>query len=127
MKECQNSKRGEGEIAGIIFIALLIWGGSYLYKYLTAPKNITETDKIYTKQRFNKEPYTSSETIQACSESGSCYSVVATIDHSFDKDGTEHKYVERFDFDNGGYLTFSGATLPGSGTDQEGRDWSFSE
>jgi len=120
-------QQGEGEISAIIFIILLILGGTYLYKVLTAPKNITETDKIYSDQRFNKQPYTSSETIQACSESESCYSVVATIDHSFDQDGTEHKYVERFDFDNGGYLTFGGAPLPGSGSDQEGRVWSFSQ
>ncbi len=121
-------QRGEGEIGAIIVIILLIWGGSYLYKYFTAPKNTTETDKIYSEQRFNKEPYTSSETISACSDdSGSCYSVVGTIYHTFEKDGTEHKSVEQIDFENGGYLTFGGAPLPGSGTDQKGRGWSFSQ
>ncbi len=124
----KNFQRGEGEIGAIVIIILLIWGGSYLYKYFTAPKNTTETDKIYSEQRFNKEPYTSSETISACSDnSGSCYSVVATIYHTFEKDGTEHKSVEQIDFDNGGYLTFGGAPLPGSGTDQKGNSWSFSQ
>ncbi|MBU6431598.1 MAG: hypothetical protein KGJ58_00280 [Patescibacteria group bacterium] len=124
----KNFQRGEGEIGAIIVIILLIWGGSYLYKYFTAPKNTTEIDKIYSEQRFNKEPYASFETISACSDnSGSCHSVVATIYHTFEKDGTEHKSVEQIDFDNGGYLTFGGAPLPGSGTDQKGNGWSFSQ
>ena len=127
-----NKQRGEGEIGSIIstiiFIVLVFWGGNYLYKVFTAPKNTTETDKIYSEQRFNKESYTSSETINACSENaGNCYDVVATIYHTFDKDGTEHKSVEQINFDNGGYLTFGDAPLPGSGTDQKGNDWSFDQ
>lgn len=124
----KNYQRGEGEIGAIIVIILLIWGGTYLYKYFTAPKNTTETDKIYSEQRFNKEPYTSSETISACSDdSRNCYSVVGTIYHTFEKDGTEHKFVEQIGFDNGGYLTFGDASLPGSGTDQKGNGWSFNQ
>jgi len=125
-KDLQRGQGGEGEIVAIILIFLLLYGCSYLYKYLTAPKNITETDKIYSEQRFNKEPYTSSETIEASPEnSASSYSVVATIYHEFDKDGTEHKMVQQISFDNGGCLIFGNAPFPGNGTDQHGRMWSF--
>ncbi len=126
MRKRNSTRRGEGEIGAIIFVILALYAGSYLYKLLTAPKNKTETDKIYSEQRFNKEPYTSSETINACSDSG-CYAVVATIHHEFEKNGTEHKTVEQINFENGGYLNFGSAPLPGGGTDQSGRDWSFSQ
>ncbi len=127
MRKTNLTRRGSGEIKTVIVAVLLIWGASYLYKYFTAPKNTTETDKIYSEQRFNKESYTSSETINACSDdSGNCYAVVATIYHVFEKNGTEHKSVEQINFDNGGYLNFGGAPLPGGGTDQRGRNWSFS-
>jgi hypothetical protein len=121
----RSAQAGEGELAALIFVGLIIWGISSGYKHLTAPANTTETDKIYSEERLNRQPYTSSETIQACSDSG-CYSLVATIHHEFERDGTEHKAVEEIHFDNGGHLTFGGAPLPGAGTDQRGRVWRFS-
>ena len=117
---------GRSRLGAVIFLLALVFAGSAVYKRLTAPPNTTETDKIYAEQRLDKKPYTSSETIEACSDSG-CYSVAATIHHEFEQDGTEHKTVEQIHFDNGGHLEFGGAPLPGSGTDQRDRVWTFSQ
>jgi hypothetical protein len=47
------------------------------------------------------------------------------LEHQFDSQGNEVVYVQRIHFPNGGYLDFSDATIPGSGTDYKERAWNF--
>jgi hypothetical protein len=83
-------------------------------------------DGLYKQQRAKRQNYSETEAINACSESsGSCYSLVADLEHEFDEHGTEVVYVQRIHFPNGGYLDFGGATIPGGGTDTKERAWSF--
>src|SRR5262245_28380174 len=83
-------------------------------------------DALYSEQRTKRQDYSETETINACSEdSGSCYSLVADLEHHFDSQGRETVFVEQIHFPNGGHLSFGGATIPGGGTDTKGRAWTF--
>lgn len=93
---------------------------------LTAKPSGSPNDALFSQQRTKREAYSETETIEACSEdSANCYSLTADLEHDFDQQGNEVVYVERIHFPNGGYLDFSGATIPGSGTDNRERVWSF--
>lgn len=83
-------------------------------------------DGLYKEQRANRQDYSESASISACSDnSGTCYSLTADISHHFDDHGKETVAVERIHFDNGGYLDFGGAPIPGGGTDSKGNGWTF--
>jgi hypothetical protein len=83
-------------------------------------------DEFYKEQRAKRQDYSESSSISACSvDSGNCYSLVADINHHFDGEGKEMVTVEQVHFENGGYLVFGSAPIPGGGTDQHGKDWSF--
>jgi hypothetical protein len=90
------------------------------------PPSGSPNDELYKEQRANRLGYSESASISACSESsGNCYALVADINHTFDDQGKETVTVERVHFDNGGYLDFGAAPIPGGGTDSKGNDWTF--
>ncbi len=57
--------------------------------------------------------------------SRNCYALDADLTHHFAEDGSEVVYVDQLKFPNGGYLNFSGATIPGGGTDKNEKEWTF--
>lgn len=93
--------------------------GGDTYTVKSDEPNYTEIKK--------QEPFSSTEIINVCSESGNCYDLEADISNTFDDDGVLHKSVDTVHFDNGGYLEFGGIELPGSGEDQDGHIWDLSQ
>jgi hypothetical protein len=90
------------------------------------PPSGSPNDELFKEQRANRQGYSESASINACSEgSGNCYALAADINHHFDDQGNEAVTVERIHFENGGYLDFGGAPIPGGGTDSKGNNWTF--
>jgi hypothetical protein len=82
------------------------------------------SDPYYKEQRAKRVDYTDSARINICSDdSSTCYVVIASINHHFDDSDQENTTVTTIHFENGGYLTFGSAPIPGSGTDQHGKNW----
>jgi hypothetical protein len=86
------------------------------------PPSGSPNDELYREQRKKRQGYTESATITACQSS--CYSLAADLTHRFTDDGAR-VFVKQIHFPNGGYKAFDGAIIPGSGSDNQGRDWSF--